>query len=668
MLARFDDECAILSFQYDEAYIRLARTLGGSWDGPTRSWRIEDPMMVRLVKRCEQLSKERKEPLARTLMDMVQAIIDRSQTSPPSALDIECPVGLVPTDAQRSAIDWIVKREATLLGDPPGAGKTITCALAANKLRAKTVLIVCMATLRAGWRAEWRRWNVMAKSNETTVACARGSMWPGTDVVIVNFDILERFKTKRVWNADTRQLEVTQHGEIDARQWDMVIVDETQMAKGITALRTQALIGEWRRGKELQSPIKGKVRIGASGTPQPNSPIELWPILFWLWPKSFPDRHLFGMRYCGGERKTIYGNKKAWDFSGSSNEEELNARMRLLGTITRDKSITHVGIPPKFRRIVEFEMPELEQLLGKEVEAAKAIDFENAALRSRVTSSYVFGNEAEWRKAMSELNDRVEGQISSLMANRVRVSRAFIPTAVDYIKEQLKTRDKVVVFAWHREIVESLCAAIPGAIFIHGDTDTEERKPLIDRFQTDPSVRCIVGSIAAMGTGTTLTAASLLMFVELHWVPATIMQAEDRVHRLTQTEEVEIQYLVPTGSITAVMAERIMSKMDSIDKTTGKLQQALKDLPISLSLTEDCAASETPYGDLEEMARGKLPPEPTLREAVTLIARGTVAGRLYPADQNNAGMLLSIGTWTPVQCALAQKMVDKYGIVTQEAK
>lgn len=683
----YEDGKAILSFPYDERMVKMCRVMGGRYLGTERAWEIDEPIFVDMIRWVEHLMEESGGAFVQLLADEMNLIVHRSQSSEDTLLNIPCPVGLSPTHAQRSAVRWITQRNATLEADPMGAGKTIMCSLAANLMKCRKILIIVIASVKTNWRLEFKKWNLMARDLGLTVACAQGSFWPGTDVVVVNYDILERFRTRYRFVTDENgnvkkpmKTELEKLGEIDQTDWDLVIVDECHKIKGVKADRTHAIIGEYRGRHCLMEPIKAKKKIAMSGTPIVNRPIEIWPVAYWLWPKSFPDYHSFGMRYCGGARKQIYPgatrrNKKgeivqhkAWDFKGNTNEEELNLRLRLLGMIARPKAITHVGIPQKTRKIIEFDIPALSKLLEDEKSEFQSVETCEAELRAKAEASLVFNDDAGWRRAMAELKEHVVADIGKLTKVRLEVARAFLPHVAEYIREQLaemaenKEPQKVVVFTWHQEIADALEKEFAGkCIKIHGGVPTEERKPLETRFQTDPSCHVAIGSIGAMGTGMTLTAAALCLFVEMHWVPGEMLQAEDRLHRITQERSCQMRYLVPSGSISAVMAARVIEKLEIIERCTGPIQKAVENIPISMLDGEDIPASAIPYPDLEVLSRGvDLTKESSVREMLTEVARGRVPSKLHRADQMVASLLCNVTAWSAVQQAYAETIVNKY--------
>ncbi len=66
----------------------------------------------------------------------------------------------------------------------------------------------------------------------------------------------------------------------------------------------------------------------------------------------------------------------------------------------------------------------------------------------------------------------------------------------------------------------------------------------VKKFQNKASVRVGILSMTAAGVGLTLTAASTVIFAELHWTPGVLAQAEDRCHRIGQTNAVNIMFCV----------------------------------------------------------------------------------------------------------------------------
>lgn len=665
-LTRTHDHKYELRFDYDPRKVKLARVLGGRFskkDGDAK-WVISSPEMVELLQSCNEHAKENRVPLDKYLVEHVKDIIDESQEARECAeMDFPVPAGRRLMRHQNSGVKWMVLNKSVLQADPMGAGKTIMCAVAANKVECKRVLIVCPASVKVNWRREWKSWNLIAKSGEQTVAVASGSFWPNTDVVVVNFDILHRFRTKYkreegkiVRDVDKNPV-VDVMGQIDAVDWDMIIVDECHMIKGRAARRTRALIGHWSWGKLIQTMIEGKRKIAMSGTPIPNRPEEIWPTAFWLWPETFPNFHLFGMRYCGAKR-----GKWGWSYKGSSNEKELNARLRLMGMMSRPKSITHEEVPEKSRKIIEFPIKGMAKLVEDEKSAYYEHEKDLGEIRAKAEAAQVFNDEGGFRDAMRELNERVELGVGKLTKARLDIARAKVEHVKEYIEGELESgREKIVVFCWHREIASALYKHFrKQAVMIDGGVPAEQRQRNIDKFQSDPECKIFVGTIASCGAGITLTAANLMLFVELHWVPGDIAQAEDRCHRKGQKRNLEVRYLVVEGSIDSVMSERIIDKLEVIEACTGPIQQALSNIPVSAVEDEDLPVASTPYNELEDMAsRLRVTKVYTVRDRLLQVARGRCK-KPHQIDQIVAGRLSNKKDWTLIQQALAELLVKRY--------
>ncbi|KAH8072822.1 annealing helicase [Aureococcus anophagefferens] len=135
---------------------------------------------------------------------------------------------------------------------------------------------------------------------------------------------------------------------------------------------------------------------------------------------------------------------------------------------------------------------------------------------------------------------------------RQKSGLAKAPAVAAYALELLANEGaKILLFAHHVAVLDALEADLvrglkgSSAHFrIDGSTPPAERQRLVESFQNDPKVRCALLSVTAAGVGLTLTAASAVLFAELHWTPGVLVQAEDRAHRIGQRSSVNVHYLV----------------------------------------------------------------------------------------------------------------------------
>lgn len=86
---------------------------------------------------------------------------------------------------------------------------------------------------------------------------------------------------------------------------------------------------------------------------------------------------------------------------------------------------------------------------------------------------------------------------------------------------------KLLIFAHHSIVLDTLQTMLQRKsikfIRIDGGTNQRDRGRLCDEFQSKEDVLVAILSITAAGVGITLTAASTVIFAELHWNPGVII-------------------------------------------------------------------------------------------------------------------------------------------------
>ena len=99
---------------------------------------------------------------------------------------------------------------------------------------------------------------------------------------------------------------------------------------------------------------------------------------------------------------------------------------------------------------------------------------------------------------------------------------------------------------------------------LDGSTKLEDRRDMVDAFQSSEEVFAFLLSTRAGGLGINLTGADTVIFYESDWNPTMDQQAMDRAHRLGQTKEVTVYRLVCENSI----EEKILKRAQQKDKVS----------------------------------------------------------------------------------------------------
>jgi SNF2 family DNA or RNA helicase len=562
-----------------------------------------------------------------------------TEVSPEIAVNLPCPEGQAYLGYQRAGIAYALSHGSTLIADEMGLGKTVQAIGVINASpTVKTVCIVCPASLKLNWKRECVKW--LARPSNIGIVGERDSVgpyppsggWPvqeSVNIRIINYDVLSKLPKDATF--------------------DLIIVDEAHYAKNSKAQRTKNLQAIAKRTRASG----GRVLL-LTGTPILNKPIELWTLLqmvspeVWDPPGNLKGRAVgagegagffrFAKRYCDAHQEWVSRTKQVWIFDGSSNLPELQERLRETCMVRRLKADVLRELPPKRRQVIELSPTDAD------------------------------GNTLAWDEV--DVDDDYESAHRKLAKigfedfSAVRHAQALskVPAVIDHVREVLESTAKVVLFAHHKDVIAQIMAGLSDAnpVKLDGDMDQASRQASVDAFQNDPSVRVFVGSLKAAGVGLTLTAASTVIFAELDWTPATLSQAEDRCHRIGQTDSVLVQHLVLQGTLDAKMARMITEKQDVADAAL------------------DNEASYTNEGrevvETREARRARMLKEASLTEARVseihaqlrfLAARCDGAQRedgqgFNKLDSNIGHQLADQRTLSPKQALMAEKILTKY--------
>lgn len=453
------------------------------------------------------------------------------------------PEGLEYRPFQKAGIEWAMERDSALIADPMGLGKTIQAIGTMNAMRAQKVLVICPSSLKLNWFKEIEKWKIQPLT-QNIVGKNKGQQL-SANVIILNYEKLKQYAER------LREIE-----------WDMIVLDEGHRIKNPAAARTKFIVGG-TQNKIKYLPMQAKKKLILTGTPLTNKPEDLWTICHWLLPEVFTKQWDFWTRYCDLKP----GKFGRFDHSGASNLKELQDLLRSTIMVRRDKQEVLTDLPDISRQVVEMEATaEFKKFIAEEQRALAEARGNTVNLKKAVADAEETGNKAAYNEAVKKLKEGIRLGISQISRVRKETAIAKAPKMIEHIDDVLEQEDKVIVFAHHKEVIQKIKDHYKQeAVVVSGAVSVDDRQKAVEKFQTDTKTRVFVGSMYAAAEGLTLTKARMVIFAELDWVPATIMQAEARAWRIGQENKVMVQHFVLEGSLDANMARKIVDKQNMAD-------------------------------------------------------------------------------------------------------
>jgi SWI/SNF-related matrix-associated actin-dependent regulator 1 of chromatin subfamily A len=391
---------------------------------------------------------------------------------------------------QQEAKLFLLSRRRAILADQPRVGKTLPTAAAA--LENLPALIVCPAIAKTVWEAAFQR---LAPSVSVHVINGKkdAALPNSADITIINYDVL-------------------QYGVTQVDKYKTLVLDECHRIKNPKAARTKAAMLAMKKIGHVYA---------LSGTPIPNRPIELWPIL-----------HGLGV-YRGGWYDFAARYAKMWsapwglDTSGASNLPELKELMR-----------PHVLRRKKENIFKDYKDPQVSLITFDLANDKREQAFDADALVANPNALMAF-----------------EGLAEIMREAGIRKVKA----ASEFINDLLQANEPVVVFAHHKDVVAALQEELKEhkPVIVVGDTTRLKRDMAIEAFQAGKT-NCIIGNIAAMSEGVDLSAADTIVFVECTWSTSALEQASSRVENINKSGIPPVIYIL---TIKASLDHNVLAKV-----------------------------------------------------------------------------------------------------------
>ncbi|GJQ08908.1 hypothetical protein GpartN1_g699.t1 [Galdieria partita] len=520
---------------------------------------------------------------------------------------------------QRQGLEWLafLNRYGLhgLLCDDMGLGKTLMtlCIIVGDTLEwakcgfQKHSLVVAPSSVTAHWFQETRRFFGSSLSN------------------IILY--VESAKKRKKWLAhfDSSPLIITSYEIIrsdieyfQGYQWNYLVLDEGHVIRNHhskTAVAIRSLVAEHR--------------LILSGTPVQNSVKDLWSLFDFLIPGFLGDETSFQERFV---RPILKGKSLSCEQRDREQADillETLHRQVLPFILRRMKSDVLAELPPKIIQNLSFEMNPLQAKLYNAVSGFLATSAKEQWLNDKSPSLHIFSalrclqqicthpvllldSGKDWIENVAEklaidVNVCYDWKCSSkfqclyeLFADLGLISHEEEEqVAQKEFKEESQETEwdmneqdvghRVLLFAQNRrtlDVVERLLF-MEGPfqrlsyLRLEGTVSPIHRQAIITRFNSDPSISCMLLTTQIGGLGLNLTGADTVVFIEQDWNPVKDMQAMDRAHRIGQTRTVNVFKLITKGTLEEKIMKLQEMKTAVAESIVNRDNSSLQDLDTS---------------------------------------------------------------------------------------
>lgn len=422
---------------------------------------------------------------------------------------------------QKEAVNKIKNLEYAAIFHEQGLGKTkIAIDLMLywfNKNVVDSVVIVTKKSLITNWKKE------LSNHTELSVAEVGNSMKN-------NYYAFNTARRVILTSFESFIKEEKRFNQLPLCRITGIIIDESAKIKNPETKITQVLI---------KASLLYKKRIIMTGTPIANRPYDIWSQIYFL------DHG----KSLGTDFKTF---KSSTDLSNNltGDIEKQKTFSDTIGTIfskienftvreTKNSGI--IKLPPKEYYNIDLSFELNQKTIYEEVRHKASFEL--------VKNNIV--QEDDLNEIIKRLTRLIEVTSNPALIDESYKQRPSKIAALEPLLEEINNRgEKTIIWTSFKKNINFITKELRqyNPVSYSGDMSMDERETSINRFITDPDVKVLVSTYAAK-EGLTLTVANNAIFYDRTLNLDDYLQAQDRIHRISQTDVCHIYNLRIMNSI-----------------------------------------------------------------------------------------------------------------------
>lgn len=303
-----------------------------------------------------------------------------------------------------------------------------------------------------------------------------------------------------------------------------------------------------------------------TGTPVANRPFDLWSQIYFLDGGKALGCNFDEFRHKLDLSNDLWENeRKRQEF-----EKELAALFSKIKpfTVRETKGSSGIELPEK---IIE------NILLEPESQQAELYERFRKEMRSEVfrDGEFVEDNAEDLLKRLLRLvqvasNPRLVDDAYDGVPGKFPQLRSLVESAI-------ATGSKIIVWTSFVDNADWLCNELAefGAVRVHGEIPIADRTKFITAFRRDDRTKVLVATPGAAKEGLTLTVANHAVFYDRSFSLDDYLQAQDRIHRISQTQTCYVWNLLCRGTIdewvdSLLAAKRLAAQLAQSDLTAAE--------------------------------------------------------------------------------------------------